>query len=37
MSQKHYWENVKITDHKYRFGVLKMVVFFADRGYLSKY
>ena len=29
LSQNHYWENFKITDHKYQFWVLKIVVFLA--------
>ena len=32
---KH-WENFKITDHKYQFLVLKIIVFLADIGYLMK-
>ena len=36
LSQKHYWENFKITDHKYWFSDLKIVVFLADIGYLVK-
>ena len=36
LSQKHYWENYEITDHKYRFWILKIPVFLADIGYLVK-
>ena len=36
MSQKHYWENFKITDNKYRFWILKITAFLADIGYLVK-
>ena len=30
--QKHYWENSKITDHKYQVCILKITVFLADIG-----
>ena len=33
-AQKHYWENLKITDHKYRFWILQIIVFLVDIGYL---
>ena len=33
---KHYWESFKITDHKYRFSILKIIAFLADIGYLVK-
>ena len=33
---KLYLENVKITDHKYRFWILKITEFLADIGYLVK-
>ena len=36
LSQKHFWRNFKITDHKYRFRILKIPVFLADIGYLIK-
>ena len=29
VSNKHYWENFKIIDHKYRFWILKIIVFLA--------
>ena len=32
LSQKYYWENFKITGHKYQFWILKIIVFFADTG-----
>ena len=32
----YYWENFKITDHKYWFWVLKIIVFLTDIGYLIK-
>ena len=34
LCQNHYWENFKITDHKYRFWTLKITLFLADIGYL---
>ena len=34
--QKHYWENFKITDHKYRVYILKITVFLADIGQTTK-
>ena len=34
--QKHYWENFKITDHKYRVCILKITVFLADIGQTTK-
>ena len=36
LSQKHYWENFEITYSKYRFWILKIIVFLADIGYLVK-
>ena len=36
LSQKHYWENFKITDHKYWVWILKINVFLTDIGYLVK-
>ena len=33
---KHYRENFKITDHKFLFWILKIIVFLADIGYLVK-
>ena len=33
---KHYWENFKITGHKYRFWILKIIVFLAEKGYLIR-
>ena len=36
LSQKHYWENFKITDHKYQFWILKIFLFLADIIYLVK-
>ena len=36
MTQKHYWENYKITDHKYWFWVLKITVFLAATDYLVR-
>ena len=36
LSQKHYWENFKITDNKYEFCILKIIAFLADIGYLIK-
>ena len=36
-AQKHYWENFKITDHKYRFWILRIIEFLADKGYLVKH
>ena len=34
--QKHYWENFKISDHKYRVCILKITVFLADIGQTTK-
>ena len=36
LSQKHYWRNFKITDHKYQFWILKIITFLADIDYLVK-
>ena len=36
MSQKHYWENFKTSDHKHRFWILKVTVFPVDIGYWLK-
>ena len=36
LSQKHYWGNFKISDHKFEFRVLKIIVFLTDIGYLVK-
>ena len=36
LSQKHYWENFKITDHKYRFLILKIIAFLIFIGYSVK-
>ena len=33
-SQRYYWENFKISDHK--FLILKIIVLLADVGYLVK-
>ena len=30
LSQKHYWVNIKMIDHKYRFWILKILVLLAD-------
>ena len=35
LSQKRFWENIIITDHKYRFWILKITVFLPDMGYLQ--
>ena len=35
-TEKHNWENFKITDHKYRVCILKITVFLADIGSLVK-
>ena len=34
--QKHFWENFKIIDYKYRFWILKITLFLTDIGYLVK-
>ena len=34
MSQNHYYKNVKITDHKYQFWILKIIALLADRPML---
>ena len=31
LSQKYYWENVKISDHKCRFSILQIIAFLADK------
>ena len=36
LSQKHYWENFKIINHKYQFWIKEITVFFADIGYLRQ-
>ena len=36
MPQKDYWENLKMTDHKYQFSILKTIVFLTHVGYLVK-
>ena len=36
LSQKDNWENVKITNHKYRSWILKIIVFLTEIGYLVK-
>ena len=35
LSQKHYWENFKNTNYKYRFSFL-IIIIFADVGYLVR-
>ena len=32
----HYWENLWITDHKYRSWILKTIVFLTNKGYSFK-
>ena len=34
--QMHYWEDFKITDHKHRFWILKIIAFLVDVGYSVK-
>ena len=36
LPQEHYWENIKISYHKYQFWILKITLFVADIGYLVK-
>ena len=36
LSLKDSWEHIKITDHTYRFWILKITVFFRYKGYLVK-
>ena len=36
LSQKYFWENFKITDHKYRFWILKVITFLVDILYSVK-
>ena len=36
LCQKHFWENLKISDHKYQFWILKIILFFAEIGHLVK-
>ena len=36
LSQKYFWENFKITDHKYRFWILKITLSLADEDYFDQ-
>ena len=36
LSQKYFWENFKITDHKYRFWILKITLSLADKDYFDQ-
>ena len=35
LTQKHYWENFKITDHKYQLWILKIIIFLENMRYLE--
>ena len=35
-AQKYYWENFKVSDRKFQFWILKIIVFLADIAYLVK-
>ena len=34
--QKQYWENFKITDHKYEFRILKIIAFVVDIKFIGQ-
>ena len=35
-TSNRYWENFKVTDHKYQFRILKIIAFLIDIGYSVK-